>query len=108
MCRFNVHQNKTADGAIIVLGLKVVTNEWRLGTVVADLSQSSSCCEEPSHSGQFTSGDYIFTDHQKQRCPDGTYAGCHHDHWFDVQYADGSRKMMNGERLGVRIPAGVE
>lgn len=106
MCRFNVHENKTADGVVIVLGLEVVTNEWKRGVVVADNNQNNGCCQEPSHKGQQTIEGNVYTDHSKREC-DNQPVLCHHDHWFEVEYTDGSFHQFNGERLGARIPAGV-
>ncbi|MBQ6358489.1 MAG: hypothetical protein IJI97_05970 [Clostridia bacterium] len=62
----------TSDGVEITPGLKVMTNEVKWGII------------DPA---QFTSG--------RSTHPGGEYF----NGWFDVLYEDGSRVLMNGERL---------
>lgn len=69
---FNLHGNKTADGRLIVVGMRVLDYDHKLGTVVEDETR-----------------EYLF-------CGPGY---CRMDHWFTVESDDGGRKAFNGERL---------
>lgn len=100
MCKFNVHQNRTADGVVITSGLVVWTNDMNVGRVVSDNCQGETkCCEEPTHKGQMNLDDHSwFTDHDAATCDDSTKF-CRHDHWFRVECPNGGGGSFNGERL---------
>ena len=95
---FNRHANVTADGVVIVEGLRVITNEMRHGTVVKDRNESM-CCERSHDKAQLQQRGTWFTDHDKGRDCVGRCTACRHNHWFDVEYDDGGGGMFDGERM---------
>lgn len=70
MSEFNPHANKTANGVVITVGLKVLDYDYVEGVVIADR---------------------YATMHE--------FGSCREDHWFEVRHADGSTKDFNGDRL---------
>lgn len=69
--RPNPHDNKTDNGVVITIGMRVRDYDYKDGMVVADRDNGS-------------------------RCADGE---CGLDHWFDVKRDDGTTGMFNGTRL---------
>lgn len=102
---FNVHENVTADGVVVVTGLRVRTNDWTIGVVTTDRNQdrSTGCCYNAAHRGQKRGGDgrTWFTDHDTAERHDCN-SGCRHNHWYTVKFDDGTTKEYDGERLGAR------
>lgn len=101
---FNVHSNRTADGVLIIPGLRVWTNEMVQGVVISDdhAPREGVCCGNPEHqNGQVFIRDMRgwFTDHSAT-CEDGKY--CTHNHWFTVETANGT-KSFDGERLATKF-----
>ena len=107
---FNPHGNVTADGVLIVEGLRVFTNEMEVGTVVS--GEPSTCCmndlseedkaKHPEGNAQVRIGTGWFSDHEAGAhwVAGGCY--CRHDHWFKVQ-TETSLKSFNGERIATRF-----
>jgi hypothetical protein len=122
---FNVHNNKTADGVVITVGLKVVTNECEQAVILSDDNDTEYNCCAPtdSHTELASRDDYTadqlhpsgqvriegvyFTDHTATCEPSvGGYAACRHNHWFRVSTKNGT-KSFDGERLGAYSYGGV-
>lgn len=85
---FNPHAEKTSDGVVITLGMRVTDYDRKTGTVIADRDATPFSC--PDHP------DYAF--------PDNTHHGCHNGwekptHWFDVKRDDGTTGMFDGSRM---------
>ena len=97
---FNLHDNKTADGVKIYPGMFVFTNEVRAGIVLYDRNENMCCHYEHHADGQLSIDRVWFTNHSFTAVVPDCHR-CKHDHWFDVQYSDGSTVMMNGERLAM-------
>lgn len=118
---FNVHRNVTADGVPIRVGLRVITNNLDVGTIVEDPDDRDTRCCGGIHAegvlgtvaGQRKIDGTFFTDH-KARQDLGCDMYCGHDHWFTVEYdhipsapdhsrnRSGGRECFNGERLGTK------
>jgi hypothetical protein len=85
---FNPHGEKTFDGVVVTLGMRVTDYDRKVGTVVADRDATDYSC--PAHPGY--------------RFPDNEHHGCHNGwrkptHWFDVKRDDGTVGMFDGSRL---------
>lgn len=89
---FNPHNNRTADGIVVTVGLVVFDNNLDVVTVTGE--RASGCCSIETHVGQMFQTDPRgwFSDHSAATCDAGGY--CRHDHWFET--TGGS---FNGERL---------
>lgn len=106
---FNPHNNVTADGVLIVVGLRVITNEMKHGVITADTNADSYSCCKGVHTndaglkpGQIHLNGGWFTDHQaasKLKCDQY----CGHNHWFFVELDDGGASRMDGERVATRF-----
>jgi hypothetical protein len=104
---FNPHRNRTQNGVIITLGLRVKDYDFRIGTVIADDNADKEylCCngvhkdnEKGDKSGQSSFGGRWIADDAKLKTL-GCHLHCRHDHWFSVKHDDGSVKSFNGDRL---------
>jgi hypothetical protein len=86
---FNPHGEKTSDGVVITLGMRVLDYNRNTGTVTRDRDATEYSC--PAHPG------YLF--------PDNKVHGCHNGwdkptHWFDVTGDDGGGGgMFDGSRM---------
>jgi|1185.fasta_scaffold1201846_1 hypothetical protein len=87
--QFNPHGEKTSDGVVITLGMRVLDYNRRTGTVVRDRNATRYQC--PAHP------DYEF--------PENTVHGCYNGwdkptHWFDVEGDEpGGGGMFDGSRM---------
>lgn len=90
----NPHRNLTSDGVLIVVGLRVIDYDRRIGTVVSDENAGRDwlCCQSVEHHRRNDFSDDL------TECT----AGCHHDHWFLVESDEGTSKSFNGSRLESR------
>ena len=99
---FNPHGNKTADGVLITVGMRVFDNSLDIGTVVKDNTSPDNCCgTESGHFGQIRIGSGWYSDHNAATCDRSKY--CRHDHWFDILMDSGVTRQMNGERMAVQF-----
>lgn len=100
---FNPHENRTANGKVIVEGMKVRTNEWQEMCVVADAT--GVCCSmvtEAHVSNQMIRDGVWYSDHATDPTSAGCtlFYACRHDHWFTVaEPGQPGSKTFNGERL---------
>ena len=102
---FNQHGNVTADGTLITEGMRVKTNDWVDGTVVADRDEGQCCHgqhaagDEGNTKGQVKISGAWFTDHGAARDKLGCDQYCGHNHWFSIALDNGGTSMQDGERL---------
>lgn len=90
MTTFNPHANRTSDGVVITVGLKVIDYDRQSGTVVSDRDNTPyRCCDNTDHVRK--------NDLSADRNTCEKY--CNHDHWFDIKRDSGGTSMMNGSRL---------
>lgn len=105
---FNPHNNRTADGVVITVGMAVFTNEMNLVRVVSDDTSSYQCtCENHDKpDGQIYLNGTWFSDHPRANALVTKGCYCRHDHWFTVEAPEGEQGSgrFNGERLGTRHP----
>jgi hypothetical protein len=94
---FNPHGSVTADGVLIVPGLRVFTNNLDRGTVTEDRDVTRCNCGTRHTAAQVRVGGGWFTDHQRQ-----PLCSCRHNHWFTVTLDSGGDRMMDGERVSTR------
>lgn len=102
---FNPHDNVTADGTLITEGMRVKTNDWIEGTVIAD-RDAGQCCggvhstnHHGEEKGQIKIDGAWFTDHGAAREKYGCHQYCGHNHWFSIALDNGGTSMQDGERL---------
>jgi hypothetical protein len=99
---FNPHENCTAEGVIITMGLRVFTNELRIGEVILD-ADADRCCGDGPDAGRAQKYEPFmgawFSDHESANVIVAAGHACRHDHWFTIKLDDGGQSRMNGERL---------
>lgn len=94
---FNPHSNKTVNGVLITVGLKVLDYDFREGLVLSDDYDKEWQCKCSYHDRPVDPNAHIRANDlvaDRTECA----SPCGHDHWFTVETANGT-KSFNGSRL---------
>lgn len=89
---FNPHGEKTSDGVVVTLGMRVLDYDRRPGTVVRDRDATEYKCRavNPDVTAEWSNPDADPPCHNGWASP---------RHWFDVQSDEGGMGMFDGCRL---------